>query len=1300
MEEDRRGLSTPVVRTLLFSDLVGSTHMVEQLGDVRSAHLFARHDRTARDLLLLHGGREIDKTDGFLLLFERPFDAVLYAADYHRALDQLSAEERTPLKARVGIHLGEVILRENTPEDVRRGAKPLEVEGIAKPVAARVMSLALGGQTLLTTAAFDLARRSAVGEKGDAASLGWTAHGRYVLKGVEEPMEIFEVGIEGASPMTPPPDSEKARRVHEEDAILGWRPAAGIPLPQRKSWIIQRKLGEGGFGEVWLARHSKTGVTNVFKFCFEEDKLRALRREVALLRLLKDALGDRDDIARVIDWEFQSPPYYLETEYSSGGSIEEWTAQQGGLATIPLDTKIDLVAQVAEALSAAHSVGVLHKDVKPANVLVRTTADGRPRIQLTDFGIGRVTDREQLAQRGITIMGMTEIADASTGSTSGTRLYMAPELLEGKPSTVQADVFALGVILYQMLVTDLHRALAPGWERDIPDELLREDVALAVDGSPERRIHSTAEFAERLRNLETRRAQRLEERRRREVEEATRNALAKARRRRRLMMVVAAASLAFGSLMTWQARRISQEAARAERAQAAKSLDHRAEAMESLARTAALLPLHDVVREREHIRRIIGLVQETLEANPQLAGPANAALGRGHYALGDIENARSHLEKAWSDGYREPDVAYSLGLALGAVYQRQRAAARWIENAELRDQRIREIDETIRKPALEFLKIGSTSELASRNYAEALIHYYAEQFDEAHDEALAALKSMPWLFEARYLAGASRLRQAFDAMERGDWSRADTCLTEANACFDLVREAARSWAPAFDGNSEISQARMSMASSQGQSPKPALDACLDACALSAQVSPDSPEPWERRATAWKDWARYQQEHNEDPRPAYEQSRTASKEACRLSPRRAQAWESLALADVALARYLAFRGEDASETFSEALKALDTARDLGASPFSVAMNRGAFLLERGSWERARGIDPWRSYEEAIQACQAAAGLQPGLVRPFQVLGTIYLRMGKDELATGKDPRPSFLKSKEALTKAIALNPKLAILYNAAGNPRLMLAKTEMDSGRDPVQLLDEANRFYSKSIEIDPNLFFPYDNTGHVELYRGTWQAWNGKDPAETFRKGIQFLEKALTLHGDHVETYFHLLDIHIQWALYELSTGRSPDRNLRDAESLLLRTEAANPKASPESGSSVSLRRGQIALVRAVVDLENRRSPVKALADSGKALEQALRLQPRDAEILLALGYHRLVLAHFPGSPQAQKDQSIREADDYLSQAIKLHPGMAEALIVRSWLDGASVGADQSAGAAANPILARYLDTLPWPAGP
>ncbi|MCP4659765.1 MAG: protein kinase, partial [bacterium] len=548
-----------VLRTLLASALVGSTRLVERLGDSAAAELFADHDRLARDLLAEHGGRELEKTGaGFLLLFARPIHAVFYAQAYHEAVRELAPTAGSELTARVGIHLGELVLRRSPSEDAGAGASPLVAEGLARTTVTRLMSLAGGRQTLLTRTAFDVARRSAVGAIAGAGQLRWLAHGKYLIRELDEPVEVFEVGAEGLATLEPPASTEEATRVPGEDVVLGWRPAPGLTLPGRAHWTVERKLGAGGFGEVWLAVHRKTGERRVFKFCYEASRMRALRREITLFRLLREELGERDDIARILDWNFEEAPFFIESEYTAGGNLEEWAEEQGGLESVPPAVRLELVAQVAEALAAAHSVGVLHKDVKPSNVLIYRDLEGRPRARLTDFGVGVVTEHGRLAAAGFTIMGFTERTETTPSSLSGTRLYMAPEVLEGKTATLQADVYALGVVLYQVAAGDLTRALAPGWARDVDDELLREDVAAAVDGVPERRLANAQELAARLRSLDERRAQR-------ETERRAGAALERARRRRRTMAAAIAVLALFAGAMGLLALRIQREAERAER---------------------------------------------------------------------------------------------------------------------------------------------------------------------------------------------------------------------------------------------------------------------------------------------------------------------------------------------------------------------------------------------------------------------------------------------------------------------------------------------------------------------------------------------------------------------------------------------------------------------------------------------------------------------------------------------------------------------------------------------------------------
>ncbi|HEX3666414.1 MAG TPA: tetratricopeptide repeat protein [Rhizomicrobium sp.] len=345
---------------------------------------------------------------------------------------------------------------------------------------------------------------------------------------------------------------------------------AGDAVPHRRNWKLVERLGTGGFGDVWLAEHVKTHERRVFKFGHDGIRLAALRREITLFRLLQDGLGPRDDITRIIDWNLEEPPCFIEIEWSSEGNLADWAERQGGACVIALNERLDLVAQIADALAAAHSMGVLHKDLKPANILICRDAKSRARIRLSDFGSGRALDASRLGALGITPFQTEPPSSAQQETSSGTPLYRAPELLAGGTATVQADIYSLGVILYQLITGDMRRPLAPGWEHEITDGLLREDIAAAAAGDPARRLGDAAELARRLRTLDVRRAEHARDIAAKAEAQRTCRALELARARRIPLLALVGVLIVGLGISSWLYLR-AEAASRDARAEAARA---------------------------------------------------------------------------------------------------------------------------------------------------------------------------------------------------------------------------------------------------------------------------------------------------------------------------------------------------------------------------------------------------------------------------------------------------------------------------------------------------------------------------------------------------------------------------------------------------------------------------------------------------------------------------------------------------------------------------------------------------------
>src|ERR1700755_2011822 len=204
------------------------------------------------------------------------------------------------------------------------------------------------------------------------------------------------------------------------------------------NYRILEKIGAGGQGTVYKATDTKLGRAVVIKvlppeLTIKEANLKRFEREARLASSL-----DHPNICTIFDLDEVEGVHFIAMQFVEGKNVRQLVAGR------PLELKTTLLIglQVADALAAAHSRGIIHRDIKSGNVMVTSTGQ----VKVLDFGLAKLLDDTEAATAGIHRTELTEV-----GIPYGTATYAAPEQARGDRVDHRADIFSTGVLLYEML---------------------------------------------------------------------------------------------------------------------------------------------------------------------------------------------------------------------------------------------------------------------------------------------------------------------------------------------------------------------------------------------------------------------------------------------------------------------------------------------------------------------------------------------------------------------------------------------------------------------------------------------------------------------------------------------------------------------------------------------------------------------------------------------------------------------------------------------------------------------------------
>ncbi len=978
-------------------------------------------------------------------------------------------------------------------------------------------------------------------------------------------------------------------------------------------------IGRGASGEVFKAWDPVAGRPVALKLFPPDsgDSARRREREAAAQAGL-----DHPCICEIYEVGTNDAGHgFIAMRYVDGEPLDEVVRR------LPLEQRVRLVAQIADAVAAAHDAGLIHRDLKPSNLLVEEQADGELLPFVLDFGIVRVSGQSRLTE---------------TGQVLGTPGYLSPEQAIGDEDIdPRSDVFSLGAILYQALtgeapfaatsevgalmrVLEHEPPLAQVRCPDLPAEL-GHIAAKAMEKDPRRRYPNARAFYRDLdRFLQARQVLA------RPVGWAGR-LLRQAERNPRLWFAgVFLLLLALGSL-TWGLRnRLVVQSQTRE----AESFARRSAAIEAQLRFAELLPKHSIAGQRQALASATEhLAVEVAASHGRARAAGEYAVGRALLSLGEPERAAFSLRRARSRGFADSAGSLALALALLEEARQDLRLVDFVRDPEVRRAERVRLRQELRREALPLVREAagaSPIDAGEQLLAQALSAFLMDRFEASRRLSSGLIETWPWMIEADLLLADTFREEARRARSAEDYDGSSEALASERQALAKALERASSSPILYERlcESHLVQAQLELAERSAQAVWEASFAAAEAaCAAAQEVLPES-------------------------------SNSASLQV-EIGWRR-------------LLQRLRWNGvESVADDAKRIVEAARRRYDQSAGPVETR-NLGNALYAQAEVLRELGEPSLEVLEQASAALEAGLEQAPGLALGWQSLGHVWARHGLAMDAKGQDPRPSFRRALEVYQRGLSgSGVQQSRIYNGVCMVQSEFAyyglqHREQATANEVAAAIESAVHACEAALARDPAYLSALSNLGLVHWTEAEWLISRDRDPRAAADRGRQRFGELLELAPEHLSARNNLVGMNAavgRWQLDSGATEQWPELRTLLEESIatteplmqLIPADASLHLARLKILSAALSCRQQVGDQGALSQLawQEALAAVEALAESAPAVQSKLRWA--------AFHRRRAECARLAGDSGAANSEIARGLKA-VESALALDPTLADAL--------------------------------------
>jgi len=1003
-----------------------------------------------------------------------------------------------------------------------------------------------------------------------------------------------------------------------------------LPLALLARYHDIRRIGEGSMGTVYRALDTRLGrivALKLLKSDDPDDTRRFMREARAQARI------EHVNVCRVYEVGEADGQPFIAMELIEGEALDR--AQY----RMSLEQKVKVIREVAEALHAAHRLGLIHRDVKPGNIMVVTAEDGSIKPYVVDFGLAReVSSTSESLQNGIV----------------GTPAYMSPEQAEGSSALLdrRSDVYSLGATLYDLIagrtpfvgtnaltlltqvMTDEPPALS-SIRKGVPPQL-ETIVMTCLQRDPARRYESARDLGEDLqRFLDGARVQ------------AKRPPLTYVlwQRAKRHKAVVAVASIGLCVALVLGAMWIQSARRAAKQAELARELGEDVEYVELFLRSAYGLPTHDIEREQKIVRQRLEAIQRRMtEAGRAGEGPGHYALGRADVALHEYEAARLQLQEAIAAGYMRPEVHYALGLALGGRYREELDAARRIEDQTARAEAIKKAEMTFRDPALQHLRGSGETAVESRAYIEGLVALYEKRYDDAAVKAAQASEESPWLYEAKKLEGDALFEAGMAASEQGTRDEARVLFGKATSAYERCAIMARSDAEVHEALCGTWIQRLALDRWEVKPYQTLFDSALSTCDAAGQANPRNSGALTKKSQAYFWVGELKSFKGEDPRPMFELSATTAMAAKRLAPDDVISADMIGNALALIANHERKLGNDPRPTAQKAIQHFNEAVQIQPS-FAWAWNdAGRALMNNVEYENSIGLESFPSYEPSIQRFERAIKENSTYQMSYLNLIWVLVIQANHEFSAGKDPRTTVQRAVDICIRGKKIDPKWFPMMNNCGWAELVTAQYDQASGGNPEAAITRTEQHFQSSLDLVKVESDTHFGMGAAKHVRALYQVRQNLDASKSFIEARDFLRRAIELNGSEPAIHAELGSLLLEMGLAALTRKEDPAPLFQEAEKVIREGLRVNPRHAALYATLAEVQALQAEHTKRKSDERD-----KLLEASLTSADKALEYNPNWALAMAAKGTMFAIRAQNKKGPAQTEDNRL--AKQWLDKA-------------------------------------------------